>query len=68
MDEIVVDHNGAARVSEAQTATHTNHSHVMSPPTASAIKIDMVSAAVDFIDEYADAFDKPFGREAYPNR
>lgn len=53
MDEMIVNHKGATHISEAQTATRTDHSHVMSPPTASDTKIDTVSVAVDFIDEYA---------------
>ena len=68
MNEMVVDHKGAAHVSKAQTATRTDHSHVTSPPTASDTKNDMVSVAVDFIDEYADTFDMLSNRKAHPNR
>lgn len=68
MDEMIVNLKGASHISEAQTATRTDHSHVMSPPTASDTKIDMVSVAVDLIDEYADAFDMLSNRKVHPNR
>ncbi len=64
VNEIVVDHKGATRASEDPATTRGNHSYAVSPSTANAIKPGMVTLADDFMNEYADVFDKLSKREA----
>lgn len=64
MEEIVANLAGATHTSKAQAATRNDRSRVASPSTADTTKPSMVTVALDFMNEYADAFDELSNREA----
>ena len=68
MNEIVVNLKEATHASENPAVTRGDRFHVVSPSTADAIKPGMVTLADDFMNEYADVFDKLSKREACPGR
>lgn len=64
MKERVADLNGTTCAGEVKAATRSGCSRVANPSTADATKPSMAAAAVDFMDEYTDVFDKLSNRGA----